>query len=66
MQQGYRRDTSEEVPQDHIAKCEKLKQQEFIFTVIYLIATGKYNNAMTFITSKNVTQQHTALKTKPI
>ena len=65
MQQGYRRDTSQEVQQDHIAKCEKLKQQEYIFTGIYLIATGKYNDAMACLTLKNITQQHRALKTKP-
>ena len=45
-QQGYRRDTSEVVVQDHIGKWYKMKTQEYIITMPHLIAMGKCNDVI--------------------
>ena len=47
IQQGYRRDTSEVVTQDHIAKSRKFELHEFTFAMHQLIATHVENTKMT-------------------
>ena len=47
IQQGYRRDTSEVVTQDHIAKSRKFESHELTFAMHQLIATHVGNTEMT-------------------